>query len=172
VNLKHAKDVHPGIAVPLLDELVPAERTVWSPSELHELTATLAVDLATPLLDIVRFDAGQRWWTRLALTMGVEVWLLSWAPGQGTEPHDHGGAAGSFTVTIGELGEEYRHGGDPVRTTTWQAGDTVAFGPERAHQLRNISTRPAASVHAYSPPLRPVREYRSLADFADIGGLA
>ncbi|NKY85659.1 cysteine dioxygenase [Nocardia veterana] len=168
VNLKHAKDIHPGVDVPLLHEAVVAERTAWSPAQLHELTTLVAGELATPLLDIVRFDPAQRWWTRLALTMGVELWLLSWAPGQGTEPHDHGGASGSFTVSIGELDEDFRHGTGPVRSTSWRTGDTVAFGPERAHQLRNRSPRPAATVHAYSPPLRPVREYRTLADFSGV----
>ncbi|WP_228786072.1 cysteine dioxygenase [Nocardia terpenica] len=168
MNLKHAKDIHPALDVPLLHEVVRAERTLWSPTELHELTGAVAAELATPLLDIVRFDTRQRWWTRIALTMGVEVWLLSWAPGQGTEPHDHGGACGAFTVSIGELDEQYTHAGGPLRTAHWKTGDTVAFGPERAHQLTNNTTHPAASVHAYSPPLRPVREYRTLTDFAGV----
>ncbi|MBF6327034.1 cysteine dioxygenase [Nocardia transvalensis] len=168
VKLEHAKDIHPGVDVPLLHEAVRPERTLWSAAQLHELTSEVAGALATPLLDIVRFDDRQRWWTRLALTMGVELWLLSWAPGQGTEPHDHGGASGAFTVTIGELGEHYVHPGGQPRSATWSTGDTVAFGPQRAHQLRNTSGRPAASVHAYSPPLRPVREYRALSDFAGI----
>ncbi|MFJ4651193.1 cysteine dioxygenase [Nocardia sp. NPDC088792] len=168
VNFKHAMDVHADIDVPLMHELVPAGRGLWSPAELHELTATVARELATPLLDIVRFDTEQRWWTRLALTMGVEVWLLSWAPGQGTEPHDHGGASGAYTVTIGELDEEFRQPGAPVRQQRRRAGDTVAFGPDRAHRLRNNSIQPAATVHAYSPPLRPVREYRSLTDYAGV----
>lgn len=168
VNIEHAKDIHPDLDVPLLHEAVIADRILWSPTELHELTAAVASELATPLLDIVRFDPAQRWWARLALTMGVELWLLSWTPGQGTEPHDHGGASGSFTVSIGELDEDFSHGTGLVRSTTWRAGDTVAFGPERAHQLHNRSARPAATVHAYSPPLRPVRQYRALSDFTGV----
>ncbi|WP_024799527.1 cysteine dioxygenase family protein [Nocardia sp. BMG51109] len=169
VNLKHAKDIHPDVDVPLLHELIHPERTLWSPAELRELTAAVADQLATPLLDIVRFGTGQRWWSRLGLTMGVELWLLSWGPGQGTEPHDHGGASGAFTVTVGQLDEQYRHPGNAVRDARWRAGETVAFGPQRAHWVRNPSTtRPAASVHAYSPPLQPVREYHSLDDFEGI----
>ncbi|MFF0494441.1 cysteine dioxygenase [Nocardia sp. NPDC003482] len=168
VNLKHAKDIHPAVDVPCLHEAIRPERTLWSPAELHELVGEVATTLATPLLDLVRFDPTQRWWARLALTMGVELWLLSWAPGQGTEPHDHGGASGAFAVTIGELHERYLHAGATPRTATWSAGDTVAFGPQRAHQLGNATTRPAASVHAYSPPLRPVREYRELTDFTGL----
>ncbi|MBF6163187.1 cysteine dioxygenase family protein [Streptomyces gardneri] len=165
VNLKHARDIHPGIDLPVVRDALHPDRALWSPAQLQRLTSEVAAELATPLLDIARFDPQQRWWTRLALTMGVELWLLSWAPGQGTEPHDHGGASGAFTMTVGELREEYLHLGGQVRKAQRRAGDTVAFGPDRAHQLRNDKPWPAASVHAYSPPLRPVREYRTLTDF-------
>jgi hypothetical protein len=37
-------------------------------------------------------------WARLALTGGVELWLLLWLPGQQTTPPDHGVASGSFAV--------------------------------------------------------------------------
>lgn len=168
VKLKHARDIHPGVDVPLLHEMLRPERALWSPDELHELTGTVATELASRLRSIVRFDTGQRWRARLALTMGVELWLLSWTPGQGTEPHDHGGAAGAFTVTLGELSEQYRHIGGPVRAARWRSGDTVAFGPGRAHQLHNTGPDAAVSVHAYSPPLRPVREYRALTDFVGV----
>ncbi|MQY20634.1 cysteine dioxygenase [Nocardia macrotermitis] len=168
VKIEHAKDIHPGIDLPSMHAAVHAERTLWSPAELHDLTTTVAAEFATRLGDIVRFDTERRWWTRLALTMGVELWLLSWTPGQGTEPHDHGGAAGAFTLILGELDEEYRHSGGPVRAAHWHTGDTVAFGHGRAHQLRNNGARPATTIHAYSPPLRPVREYRALTDFAGV----
>ncbi|AFU04142.1 cysteine dioxygenase [Nocardia brasiliensis] len=164
VKLKHAKDLHPDLDLPLLDDLVRADRTLWTPDELHELTSVVTRELTVPLLDMVRFDPAQRWWVRLALTMGVELWLLSWMPGQGTEPHDHGGASGSFTVLHGELDEEFAFPHSPVRAAQRRAGSTVAFGPERAHRLRNTGAHDAATVHAYSPPLRPMREYRTLAD--------
>ncbi|MFE9575118.1 cysteine dioxygenase [Nocardia sp. NPDC006044] len=100
--------------------------------------------------------------------MGVELWLLSWAPGQGTEPHDHGGARGSFTVLLGALDEDYIYPNSRIRSAVGTAGSAVAFGPDRAHRLRNGSGRSAASVHAYSPLLRPMREYRTLTDFAGV----
>ncbi|MFE7797605.1 cysteine dioxygenase [Nocardia sp. NPDC057440] len=168
VNLKHTKDIHPDIDFPLLNDLVRAERPLWTPDELHELTSAVTRELAEPLLGIVRFDSLQRWWTRLALTMGVELWLLSWTTGQGTEPHDHGGASGSFTVLRGELHEEFAFPNDRVRTAERRAGATVAFGPSRAHLLRNVAGEQTATVHAYSPPLRPMREYRALTDFAGV----
>lgn len=149
----------------LLDELHP-ERPQWTPRELRDLTATVAAELTGPLLDLARFEPGQRWWARLALTEGVELWLLTWLPGQYTAPHDHGGAAGSFTVLLGELTEQYRYPGGPVRELNHFVGSAIGFGAGRAHQLGNraAATAPAASVHAYSPPLTPTREYTSLAD--------
>lgn len=165
VNLKHTKDIHPELSHTLLGELLHPERSQWTTDQLQGLTATIGAELSSSLLTIVRFDVEQRWWARLALTMGVELWLLSWAPGQGTEPHDHGGACGSFTMLLGQLAEQYVHPGSAVRSAERHAPTTVAFGSERAHQLSNNSGRPAVSVHAYSPPLLPTREYRTLADY-------
>jgi hypothetical protein len=166
VDIQHAKDIHPRFDHPRLHSALYPERPLWAPEELRELTELVSGRFVPELLSLVRFDARRRWWIRLALTMGMELWLLSWLPGQGTDPHDHGGARGSFTVVLGELGEDFRFPDTPVRTATRRAGATVAFGPDRAHQLRNTGDAPAASVHAYSPPLRPLRIYRTLGEYA------
>ncbi|TWP53525.1 cupin domain-containing protein [Lentzea tibetensis] len=157
-------DLHPALDVQFLRDLIHPDRDLWTPRELRELTSTVASELTTPLLQVLRYVPEQRWWTRLGLTEGVELWLLSWLPGQGTEPHDHGGAAGSFTVLTGELTEDYRYPSGPIRTTVRHTGEAVGFGSGRAHQVRNAGEKPAATVHAYSPPLVPTREYPSLAD--------
>ncbi|KAA2259525.1 cysteine dioxygenase [Solihabitans fulvus] len=157
-------DVHPTLDLPLLHDLIHPERPLWTPRQLRDLTSIVASELTTPLLDVLRFERAERWWVRLALTEGVELWLLSWLPGQGTQPHDHGGAAGSFTVLLGDLTEDYRYPAGPIRSERREVGATVGFGAGRAHQVRNLDRRDAASVHAYSPPLVPTREYASLAD--------
>jgi hypothetical protein len=152
-------DTHPDLA-----DLVHPERTQWTPQELRDLTATAAAEFTAPLLDILLYGQRRRWWARLALTAGVELWLLSWLPGQGTGPHDHGGAAGAFTVLLGELAEDYRYPGGPIRQLGHTVGDAIGFGAGRAHDLRNAGDLPTASVHAYSPPLVPTRKYESLLD--------
>ena len=157
-------DLHPKLDVPFLRDIIHPERDLWTPRELRELTSTVAAELTTPLLGILRFDPDRRWWARLGPTEGVELWLLSWLPGQGTEPHDHGGAAGSFTVLTGELAEDYRYPGGPIRSARRPVGSALGFGAGRAHRVVNQGTIGAASVHAYSPPLVPTREYPSLAD--------
>jgi predicted metal-dependent enzyme (double-stranded beta helix superfamily) len=159
-----AVEIHPQLIDPLLPELLHPSRLLWTPRELADLTTTVATELTANLRDILRFDEDRRWWARLALTDGVELWLLSWLPGQQTKPHDHGGASGSFTVLQGEVGEEYRYPGGPIRRRTHATGEGLGFGAGRAHQVTGIGAAPAATVHAYSPPLVPTREYATLAD--------
>jgi hypothetical protein len=161
-------DIHPDFTHPLLRDLIHPERHQWTPRELRDLTSTVAAELTTPLLDVLQYGHSRRWWARLALTGGVELWLLSWLPGQGTGAHDHGGAAGSFTVLLGELAESYRYPSGPIRTLGHTVGSAIGFGAGRAHDLRNSGTAPAASVHAYSPPLVETRKYESLLDVPDV----
>ena len=54
---------------------------------------------------VVDFNPDQRWHRRLYRDGRVDVWLISWLPEQGTQLHDHGGSAGSFTVVEGRLSE-------------------------------------------------------------------
>lgn len=158
--------IEPALDFSLIGDLLPADRLQWTPRELRDLTWTVASELSGPLRELARYVPDQRWWARLALTDGVELWLLTWLPGQHTRPHDHGGAAGSFTVLSGELTERYRYPAGPIRDLQHTPGNAIGFGAGRAHQLGNAgtATEPAASVHAYSPPLTPTREYASLLD--------
>ena len=160
-------EIHPRLDARPLAGLLHPERPLWTAGELTALTSTVAAELPGSLREVLHFDPAQRWWARLALTEGVELWLLSWLPGQHTRPHDHGGASGSFTVVQGRLSEEYRYPAGPIRGRTHSAGDTLGFGAGRAHQVTGMGPEPAASVHAYSPPLVPTREYETLHDVPD-----
>jgi rhodanese-related sulfurtransferase len=108
---------------------------------------------------VLRHDPERRWFTRLLRTDTVEVWLLGWTPGQQVPAHDHGGAAGAFTVVDGALVEDQLDSGSwaPGRRTSFPAGSRAHFGPDHAHVLGNRGDRPATSVHAYSPPGLPLR---------------
>lgn len=158
-------DVHPALCA--IRPLLPTDRLLWSPDQLRDLTQTVAGQHQEALREVLRFTTGQRWWLRLGLTSGVELWLLSWLPGQHTQPHDHGGASGSFTVLLGDVHEEFRYPRTEIRRRVHTSGDSLGFGSGRAHQVSNRSLAPAATVHAYSPPLVPTRDYRSLADIPD-----
>jgi hypothetical protein len=129
---------------------------VWSADQLASLSALLTGAAAGTLRGIARHDPARRWWARLALTDEIEVWLIAWAAGQGTRPHDHGGASGAFTVVECELSETYRDGPTIPLRLVHGAGTSTAFGPERVHVVRNDGPANATSVHAYSPPLLPL----------------
>ena len=106
-----------------------------------------------------RFNPAQRWSHRLAVTADVEVWLLTWLPGQGTEVHDHGGSAGAFTVVTGELSEQTYTGVRP-ETALFAASGGRRFGAHHVHRVVNQSRIPAVSVHVYSPALMTMTRYR------------
>jgi predicted metal-dependent enzyme (double-stranded beta helix superfamily) len=136
---------------------------------LRALTSRLA---AAPALwrPIVRHDPDRRWYTRLLLTGVVELWLIGWAPGQRTRPHDHGGAAGALTVAEGALHEvAFVPGAGDRHRPRWRAsarthatGAAVGFGPAHVHLVANQTAAAATSIHAYSPPLLPM-------NFPDVG---
>lgn len=157
-------EVHPGLDTALLRAQLPLDRLLWKPRELRDLTGMVCTDLTEQLTSMLQFRPEERWWSRLALTSGVELWVLTWLPGQHTAPHDHGGSSCSFSVLLGTLHEQYRYPRGPIREADHGAGTALGFGAGRAHQVGNNGIEPAASVHAYSPPLVPTREYATLAD--------
>lgn len=102
----------------------------------------------------VRLDAEGRWYERIHLSAGYDVWVITWLPGQATGFHDHGPSSGAFTVAWGAL--EEHHDGTQQAVA---AGTTSTFGPGFVHDVRNTSAAPAVSVHAYSPPLVQMTRY-------------
>ena len=106
-------------------------------------------------IDKVRLRAGERWYERLHHGPDYDIWVISWLPGQSTGFHDHGASSGAFVVATGIL-EEHRPG---ERTRVIHPGKPRAFGPDYAHDVRNVSLAPAISIHAYSPPLSDMNEY-------------
>lgn len=129
-----------------------------SPAHLGRLVRDVAE--AGKWLDLVMFCTDDRWFQRLELTDNYEIWLLSWLPSQHTGFHDHGEAAGAFAVAQGELQERTASpGGRKVRHRTAAQGTVRAFGERHLHDMGNVSSTPAISVHAYSPPLTAMRRY-------------
>lgn len=142
--------------------------------DLHadELAALTRRVVETPELwrSLIRHDPEHRWYERLLLTPHVEVWLIGWAPGQGTLPHDHGDAEGGMSVAEGVLTEDRYLGVTqddaevhPSTTMEHGAGASLAFAADHVHRVVNRGTVNATSVHAYSPPGRPMRFYGAAA---------
>jgi predicted metal-dependent enzyme (double-stranded beta helix superfamily) len=130
-----------------------------TPAGLARLALTLAADADRwrPLLHV---DPVNRWYARLARTDDWEAWLLTWAPGQRTGVHDHGGSAGAFTVLEGQVEERTprgRPGGLAART--WTAGEVRAFGGAHVHEVVGTGDRPAATLHVYGPRLSRMNRY-------------
>ncbi|MFV2118950.1 cysteine dioxygenase [Streptomyces sp. Act-28] len=138
--------------------LQPAREHPGTIAEFVGLARSVAADRAL-WAPLVEYDAATRWYHRLRTGPGYEVWLLSWLPGQGTGPHDHGRSSGYFTVLEGELTERTEGG---VRTLTGDgrgaSGRVVT--PGRVHEIVNGSLEPAVSLHLYFPGLTemPMRD--------------
>jgi quercetin dioxygenase-like cupin family protein len=129
-----------------------------SPLQLIEFTRFYADEVAGGHYPYIDYDPDERWHQRIYRDRRVDVWLISWLPTQGTQLHDHGGSSGSFTVLSGRLTEAVA-GGSSLRDHERRAGESVGFGPHYIHDVRNLSDAPAASVHAYSPPLTTMTFY-------------
>ncbi|WP_439029486.1 cysteine dioxygenase [Gordonia terrae] len=118
------------------------------------------------------WDPRHRWSTRLHADDDVDVWLISWTPGEATELHDHAGSLGALTVLSGSL-REYHWTGDDLAVRILDAGDQAAFPLGWVHDVvQNPAIRladtadtatlpavPTLSVHAYSPPLTAMSYY-------------
>jgi hypothetical protein len=92
-----------------------------------------------------------------------EVWLICWEVGQMTLLHDHGGAAGAFTVVAGTLVEDYgRPGAGRLQQRRVARGGLRSFGSRYVHNLVNPGPGLVTSIHAYSPRLTTMTYYAVL----------
>jgi hypothetical protein len=140
----------------------PSADLFLTPLQLVEMTRFYADEVAGGHYPYVDYDPDERWHQRIYRDRRMDVWLISWLPTQGTQLHDHGGSSGSFTVLSGALTEAVA-GRGTLRDHERPAGASVGFGARYVHDVRNLCTTPAVSVHAYSPPLTTMTFY----DLAD-----
>lgn len=111
-----------------------------------------------------------RWFARIHGDDELDVWLISWVPGEPTELHDHAGSLGALTVLSGSL-VEFRWDGRTLRRRRLEAGDQAGFPLGWVHDVvwapRTVvgagpvsaGPEPTLSVHAYSPPLTAMSYY-------------
>jgi mannose-6-phosphate isomerase-like protein (cupin superfamily) len=97
-------------------------------------------------------DAERRRSVRVLATDTYEVWVLSWAPGQGVSLHDHGPSAGAFVVLEGELTEVVVTDG-AMTSVARPSGSSTALPVGIVHDVLNSGPAAATSLHVYSPPL-------------------
>jgi predicted metal-dependent enzyme (double-stranded beta helix superfamily) len=93
----------------------------------------------------------------VAESKSFEAWVIGWPPGGTLELHDHGGSRGVVTVVAGSLVEtSVAHFGDRLRLRTRTVSavtSPLSIGVDRIHDVTNPGSRPALSVHVYSPRL-------------------
>ena len=156
----HAVDVPP-----FSDEL--AART----SELLDEPGTLSVaalerlvrrladrrDLWQPL---VVLDRERRRYELLYEDDRVDIWVLSWMPGQRTGFHDHDGSDVGLVCVQGELDEGSLAIGSAPETVRMTPGVSRGGPGGYIHAVAHRAGEPAVSIHAYSPPLERVGQYR------------
>lgn len=126
----------------------------------HELALVVRRVASRPQLWRPKIKLSQdRYWARLPSPAGVDVWLLTWLPSQGTDLHDHGEAAAAFAVVEGALNEVRADDVLGIWSTTLQAPAVRVVEPGIVHDVRNDGSRPAVSIHAYAPQLQQMNFY-------------
>ena len=138
-------------------------RDLLNPIQLVELVRFVADEVDSGAYPFVRYQLDQRWHRRIYRDQRIDIWLISWMPSQGTLLHDHGGSAGAFTVVRGRLTESRAagsgHRAGELCHRTLAAGRSVGFDARHVHDVRNVASAAALSVHAYSPPLTSMSYY-------------
>lgn len=95
---------------------------------------------------------------RVVRTQAYEAWVLGWLPGHSVELHDHGDSAAAFTVVEGSLVEITASRGGLERRAL-DVGATRSVPRGRRHDVLNLGTGPATSIHVYAPALTRMRFY-------------
>ena len=138
----------------LLDE--PGTLTVEG---LEKLVCRLAdrPDLWRPLVVV---DRERRRYELLYEDERVDIWVLSWMPGQRTGFHDHDRSGVGLVCVAGELDEGSLAIGSEAQTVRMTPGVSRRGPGGYIHAVSHAGGAPAVSIHAYSPPLVRVGQYR------------
>ncbi len=128
--------------------------------ELCRLVAQLAAraDLWKPL--VVR-DAARRRYRLLLEDARLDIWVLSWMPGQATGYHDHGSSNVGLTTLQGAVIERQIRLGWRNIERELVPGFVQPGAAGYIHSVSHGRGTPAVTLHAYSPPLVQVGQYRS-----------
>jgi quercetin dioxygenase-like cupin family protein len=136
---------------------VPTGRDL-APEELRRLVADIASQ-SQDWAHHVAFDDDERVFVLLHRDSHVDVWLLCWTPENDTGWHDHDVSAGAVAVVSGELVENNLTITQGAVETRVHAGTSFSFEADHIHRL-NGAVFGSISVHAYSPPLWRMGQYR------------
>ena len=109
----------------------------------------------------VRHDSTTRIYEQIQRSAHLDVWLICWSDEQDTGFHDHDASSGAVAVVAGSVREQRLVlGGAPV-SRTFSAPQTFTFDASVIHRVHHVSSEPAVTLHAYSPPLTRLGAYRT-----------
>ena len=146
------------LAVPHL--LSPAAEHPTTVAGFAGLARRIAADPAA-WRSRVRYDPTTRWYDRLRTGPGYEVWLLSWLPGQGSGPHDHGPSSRRADRARRRADRtRHRAGRHPAHPRVLRPGAQRVFAPGYVHEVVHDGLEPAVSLHVYFPGLTEMPMHR------------
>ena len=90
----------------------------------------------------------------------IDVWVLSWMSGQGTGFHDHDLSNVGLSCAAGEVVERQMLLPTGATSVSMVPGSTRQGPPGYIHVVNHVAGAPAVTIHAYSPPLVRVGQYR------------
>ena len=94
----------------------------------------------------------QRRWGLVASDERYEAWVIAWPAGTGLAMHDHDGSRAAVALVAGHRRERFRLDGD-TRVRWWAPGDVHVLPNDHVHEVINLGSEEAISVHVYSPPI-------------------
>lgn len=146
----------------LVRPLLPAPRVL----ELDELEAVAGVIATRRDLweQLVIRDESRRRYRLMYDDAHVDIWVLSWMPGQGTGFHDHDTSGVGLAVAQGMMVERQMLIPTGATRLELTPGLTRKGGAGYIHSAAWGAGDPAVSIHAYSPPLVRVGQYRAGGD--------
>lgn len=90
----------------------------------------------------------------------IDIWVLSWMPGQGTGFHDHDTSGVGLAMAQGMVVERQMLLPEGATRLELRPGDVRQGGAGYIHSVAWGEGEPAVSIHCYSPPLVRVGQYR------------
>jgi hypothetical protein len=139
-------------------ELLPREG-VLDVVELEQLVLAI-VDDPTIWEPMTVVDSDRRRYRLLYEDDRIDVWVLSWMPGQGTGFHDHDASSVGLACAAGTVVERQMILPTGVSDVEMTPGVSRQGPPGYIHSVTHVDGAPAVTIHAYSPPLARVGQYR------------
>lgn len=129
-----------------------------SPTELDDFVQVLA-RRRTEWEHLIRHSPDGRVFEQVWDDEEVNAWLICWSDLQDTGWHDHDASAAAIFVLDGQIREErLRLAAAPV-SCVMRSGTSFYVPSSAIHRVLHAGSRPAVTLHAYSPPLTRTGAY-------------